>query len=215
MFPFRASFIAAIGWFCEPISTRHGFDWQPSLSHPNQIRAAVWTCTVVLVLLVFGCLWYVWVVWFLVVGLFLVLGGLWCGLFGCCVSCVGLFVIYGHSLWCFFVLVLGVEGCWLFVGLPRFLWQFSSAPRGSSWRCLQWVLGVWIVWFSHNSTGHVLVYRLPFRIVCTLGLGICFCIWLWHRAFWFWLWIWCLLRFVWGFSDILVSFPGSTCFSIK
>ena len=107
MFPFRASFIAAIGWFCEPISTRHGFDWQPSLSHPNQIRAAVWTCTVVLVLLVFGCLWYVWVVWFLVIGLFLVLGGLWCGLFGCCVSCVGLFVIYGHSLWCFF---FGVGG---------------------------------------------------------------------------------------------------------
>ena len=109
---------------------------------------------------------------FVVLGLFLVLGGLWCGLFGgLCGGCL----LYVDVL-CGVFLYGGWGGCWLFVGLPRFLRQFSSAPRGPPWRCLQWVLDVWFVWFSHNSTGHVLVFNLPFHIVCTLGLGICFCI---------------------------------------
>ena len=128
----------------------------------------------------------VWVLWFLVVGLFLMVVGLGVGCL--VVGWVGWWLFfYGCFPWCFFC--VGVGGCWLFVGFPRFLQPFSSASRGPPWSCLWWLLGVWFVWFSRTSPGRVLVFRLLFHIVCIGGLGICFCSWLWRPAFWFWLWV--------------------------
>ena len=118
---------------------------------------------------------------FVVFGCWSVSGGGWvgCGLFGRWLG------------WVVVVFLMGVlrggflcwgGGCWLFVGLPWVLQPVSSASRGPPWRCIQWVLSVWFVWFSRTSPGHVLVFLLPFHIVCIGGLGICFCNWLWHPA---------------------------------
>ena len=69
----------------------------------------------------------VWVLWFWVVGLFLVVVGLGVGIF----------------LWVFSVVffVFEVGGCWLFVGLPRFLQPFSLASRVLR----EYVFGVYLV----------------------------------------------------------------------
>ena len=127
-------------------------------------------CAYTGVLLVFGWLWYG--LWFLVVGLFLVLGGLWCGLLGCWVGCVGV----SSYTWMLFVVVfcIGVAVVDCLQDYLDFCSSFHQRLGGPLWRCLQWVLDVWFVWFSHNSTGRVLVFRLPFHTVCTLGLGTSF-----------------------------------------
>ena len=148
-------------------------------------RVAIWACTAWGFILVGVWVVVVWVLWFLVNGLFLVVVGLGVGCL--VVGWVGWCFFYGCSPWWFFV--LGVGGCWLFVGLPRFLQPFSSASRGPPWRCLRWLLGVWFIWFSRTSPGRVLVFRLPFHIVCIGGLGICFCGWLWRPAFCFCFWM--------------------------
>ena len=197
----KISLVELLGWF-EVIQIK-------SLCTFPDRRAAFWACTGVLFLLVFGWLWYGFFDFWLLVCFWWWLGLVWVvGLLGWLGGGCLLFMVVFPGV--FFV--LGVGGCWLYLGLPRFLQPFSSASRGPPWRCLRWVLGVWFVWFSRTLPGRALVFHLPFHIICIGGLGICFCSWLWRPAFWFWLWILCLLRFLWGFSYIPVGGLGPICF---